>query len=184
MLSTSPKVHAAHTENFGVSCTVRSLNAQKQHDHALPSSCLLQLHILSLGFRQSRQSRLSVEHLQPKACLFQHVIVYCYSYRTAALTNSALQALLLQSLPSCSCSLSPLHGDPHQFETPCGVQDSKFFQMFDVDGDGLISYTEYLLLITFLSIPVEVSRPDSSQCSETHYNMVFGYSTGVALFLT
>ena len=37
------------------------------------------------------------------------------------------------------------------------VQDSKFFQMFDVDGDGLISYSEYLLLITFLSIPVEVS---------------------------
>lgn len=28
--------------------------------------------------------------------------------------------------------------------------------MFDVDGDGLISYSEYLLLITFLSIPVEV----------------------------
>ena len=40
------------------------------------------------------------------------------------------------------------------------VQDSKFFQMFDVDGDGLISYTEYLLLITFLSIPVEVSNAD------------------------
>ena len=38
---------------------------------------------------------------------------------------------------------------------PC-MQDSKFFQMFDVDGDGLISYSEYLLLITFLSIPVEV----------------------------
>ena len=37
------------------------------------------------------------------------------------------------------------------------MQDSKFFQMFDVDGDGLISYSEYLLLITFLSIPVEVS---------------------------
>ncbi|DBA98639.1 TPA: hypothetical protein ACH3X1_014425 [Trebouxia sp. C0004] len=36
--------------------------------------------------------------------------------------------------------------------------DSKFFQMFDVDGDGLISYTEYLLLITFLSIPVEDVR--------------------------
>ncbi len=32
--------------------------------------------------------------------------------------------------------------------------------MFDVDGDGLISYTEYLLLITFLSIPVEVSIAD------------------------
>lgn len=30
--------------------------------------------------------------------------------------------------------------------------------MFDVDGDGLISYTEYLLLITFLSIPVEVGH--------------------------
>ena len=29
--------------------------------------------------------------------------------------------------------------------------------MFDVDGDGLISYSEYLLLITFLSIPVEVT---------------------------
>ena len=37
------------------------------------------------------------------------------------------------------------------------LQDSNFFQMFDVDGDGLISYSEYLLLITFLSIPVEVS---------------------------
>lgn len=37
------------------------------------------------------------------------------------------------------------------------MQNSKFFQMFDVDGDGLISYSEYLLLITFLSIPVEVS---------------------------
>ena len=37
------------------------------------------------------------------------------------------------------------------------IQNSKFFQMFDVDGDGLISYSEYLLLITFLSIPVEVS---------------------------
>ncbi|KAL3131679.1 hypothetical protein ABBQ38_007972 [Trebouxia sp. C0009 RCD-2024] len=36
--------------------------------------------------------------------------------------------------------------------------DSKFFQMFDVDGDGLISYSEYLLLITFLSIPVEDVR--------------------------
>ena len=36
------------------------------------------------------------------------------------------------------------------------LQDSNFFQMFDVDNDGLISYTEYLLLITFLSIPVEV----------------------------
>ena len=42
----------------------------------------------------------------------------------------------------------------------CAVQDSKFFQMFDVDGDGLISYTEYLLLITFLSIPVEVGNAD------------------------
>ena len=47
------------------------------------------------------------------------------------------------------------------------VQNSKFFQMFDVDGDGLISYSEYLLLITFLSIPVEVScksLPFSALC--------------------
>lgn len=51
------------------------------------------------------------------------------------------------------------------------MQDSKFFQMFDVDGDGLISYTEYLLLITFLSIPVEVSCPATSQCSKSRYSM-------------
>lgn len=43
------------------------------------------------------------------------------------------------------------------------MQNSKFFQMFDVDGDGLISYSEYLLLITFLSIPVEVTS-----CCLTH----------------
>ena len=37
-----------------------------------------------------------------------------------------------------------------------GAQVSDFFHLFDVDGDGLISYFEYLLIITFLSIPPQV----------------------------
>eukprot|EP00735_Rhodelphis_limneticus_P002409 TRINITY_DN1326_c0_g1::TRINITY_DN1326_c0_g1_i1::g.20121::m.20121 TRINITY_DN1326_c0_g1::TRINITY_DN1326_c0_g1_i1::g.20121 ORF type:complete len:412 (-),score=97.12,sp/Q9SZ45/MICU_ARATH/37.50/3e-70,EF-hand_1/PF00036.27/2.1e-05,EF-hand_1/PF00036.27/1.3e-08,EF-hand_1/PF00036.27/0.059,EF-hand_1/PF00036.27/0.035,EF-hand_1/PF00036.27/1.9e+03,EF-hand_1/PF00036.27/2.5e-05,EF-hand_7/PF13499.1/1.5e-06,EF-hand_7/PF13499.1/5.5e-08,EF-hand_7/PF13499.1/0.00053,EF-hand_7/PF13499.1/0.15,EF-hand_7/PF13499.1/0.001, len=33
------------------------------------------------------------------------------------------------------------------------AQIPKFFQLFDVDGDGLISFSEYLFFITLLSIP-------------------------------
>jgi len=58
------------------------------------------------------------------------------------------------------------------------VQDSKFFQMFDVDGDGLISYTEYLLLITFLSIPVEVSNAD---CMLDQQRFIFSYTEHLLL---
>ena len=36
------------------------------------------------------------------------------------------------------------------------LQDSDFFKLFDVDGDGLVSFYEYLMLVTFLSIPPEV----------------------------
>ena len=36
------------------------------------------------------------------------------------------------------------------------LQESDFFQLFDVDGDGLVSFYEYLMLVTFLSIPPEV----------------------------
>ena len=36
------------------------------------------------------------------------------------------------------------------------LQDSEFFKLFDVDGDGLVSFYEYLMLVTFLSIPPEV----------------------------
>ena len=36
------------------------------------------------------------------------------------------------------------------------LQESDFFKLFDVDGDGLVSFYEYLMLVTFLSIPPEV----------------------------
>ena len=36
------------------------------------------------------------------------------------------------------------------------VQESDFFQQFDTDGDGFISFAEYLLIVTFLAIPLEV----------------------------
>ena len=36
------------------------------------------------------------------------------------------------------------------------VQESDFFQQFDTDGDGFISFGEYLLIVTFLAIPLEV----------------------------
>ena len=44
---------------------------------------------------------------------------------------------------------------------------SDFFRLFDVDGDGLISYFEYLLIVTFLSIPPQASSspPFVSFCS-------------------
>ena len=37
-----------------------------------------------------------------------------------------------------------------------GVQESNFFKSLDSDGDGLLSFQEYMLLITLLSIPEQV----------------------------
>lgn len=34
------------------------------------------------------------------------------------------------------------------------AEQDDFFKMFDTNGDGLISFSEYLLLLTFLSIPI------------------------------
>lgn len=49
--------------------------------------------------------------------------------------------------------------------------------MFDVDGDGLISYSEYLLLITFLSIPVEVRAPEVTNLTKRAFADAFGSFT-------
>ena len=38
------------------------------------------------------------------------------------------------------------------------AQKNDFFKMFDEDGDGLVSFSEYLMIVTFLAIPLEVSR--------------------------
>lgn len=35
------------------------------------------------------------------------------------------------------------------------MQDSAFFKDFDIDGNGRISYDEYLLFTTLISIPRE-----------------------------
>jgi Ca2+-binding EF-hand superfamily protein len=35
------------------------------------------------------------------------------------------------------------------------MQNNDFFKMFDEDGDGLISFSEYLMIVTFLAIPLE-----------------------------
>ncbi|KAK9813177.1 hypothetical protein WJX72_010159 [[Myrmecia] bisecta] len=42
---------------------------------------------------------------------------------------------------------------PGERRSPVFVQDSEFFKLFDMGGDGLIGFHEYLLLITLLSIP-------------------------------
>lgn len=34
-------------------------------------------------------------------------------------------------------------------------QNSDFFKLFDTDGDGYISFSEYLMIVTFLAIPLE-----------------------------
>ena len=34
-------------------------------------------------------------------------------------------------------------------------KNSDFFKQFDTDGDGYISFTEYLMIVTFLAIPLE-----------------------------
>ena len=36
-------------------------------------------------------------------------------------------------------------------------KNSDFFKQFDTDGDGYISFSEYLLIVTFLAIPLEVT---------------------------
>lgn len=38
------------------------------------------------------------------------------------------------------------------------TQSSDFFKQFDTDGDGYISFSEYLMIVTFLAIPLEASR--------------------------
>ena len=49
------------------------------------------------------------------------------------------------------------------------LQDSIFTKLFDMDNDGAISYFEYLLLVTFLSIPPAVSlRLHSSSASRPY----------------
>ncbi|EIE18304.1 putative calcium binding atopy-related autoantigen 1 [Coccomyxa subellipsoidea C-169] len=35
------------------------------------------------------------------------------------------------------------------------MKNSDFFKQFDTDGDGYISFTEYLMIVTFLAIPLE-----------------------------
>ena len=47
---------------------------------------------------------------------------------------------------------------------PPSVQGTDFFEQFDTDGDGYICFGEYLLIVTFLSIPLEVE----SQGSPSH----------------
>lgn len=43
-------------------------------------------------------------------------------------------------------------------EFECVVpKNSDFFKQFDTDGDGYISFSEYLLIVTFLAIPLEVT---------------------------
>ena len=41
-------------------------------------------------------------------------------------------------------------------QAPGAVQDTDFFAQFDTDGDGYICFGEYLLIVTFLAIPLEV----------------------------
>ena len=57
----------------------------------------------------------------------------------------ACYPLLAHSKPFGSCAMNAL----------CGCQ-SPVLDLFDVDGDHLISFYEYLLVVTFLSIPTEV----------------------------
>ena len=45
------------------------------------------------------------------------------------------------------------------------LQERDFFKLFDVDGDGLVSFYEYLMLVTFLSIPPEVPEWLLAICS-------------------
>ena len=44
------------------------------------------------------------------------------------------------------------------------LQDSLFTRLFDMDNDGAISYFEYLLLVTFLSIPPAVRPACHTTC--------------------
>lgn len=39
------------------------------------------------------------------------------------------------------------------------AQSNFFMKHFDIDGDGLISFHEYLLIVTLLSIPLKVRIP-------------------------
>lgn len=39
------------------------------------------------------------------------------------------------------------------------AQGTDFFDQFDTDGDGYICFGEYLLIVTFLAIPLEVHLP-------------------------
>ena len=44
-----------------------------------------------------------------------------------------------------------------------GVQGSDFFASFDTDGDGVISFSEYQLVLMLLAIPLEVLPPPPAQ---------------------
>ena len=48
-------------------------------------------------------------------------------------------------------------------DAQCGMQESDFFKKLDSDGDGLLSFQEYMLIITLLSIPDHVCTPPTCQ---------------------
>lgn len=57
------------------------------------------------------------------------------------------------------------------------LQESNFFKSLDSDGDGLLSFQEYMLVITLLSIPEQVrqqSTPDivpaATSAGQQHMN--------------
>jgi hypothetical protein len=54
--------------------------------------------------------------------------------------------------------------------TPWFVQSNFFMNHFDIDGDGLINFHEYLLIVTLLSIPLKVhgiGSQDQQLCSHS-----------------
>lgn len=69
------------------------------------------------------------------------------------------------------------HTEPYAIPLP--VQESDFFQQFDTDGDGFISFREYLLIVTFLAIPLEVYNLGS--CFTIQGGTTHSYCAEVAL---
>lgn len=57
-----------------------------------------------------------------------------------------------------------------------------FFRNFDLDGDGRISFNEYMLFTTLLSIPTE--DIEGTNLAHPHrFQLFFLYSSGVCLGL-
>ena len=61
------------------------------------------------------------------------------------------------------------------------LQESDFFKLFDVDGDGLVSFYEYLMLVTFLSIPPEVREWLLAFCRARVALILYPIASGTAV---